>query len=383
MNSNPETPIQAAEVVLPCPELNETLSFFTEKLRFRINAISPADAPAVVVVSGHGVRLRLQRGGSGTPGTLRLLCKNPATFADGATELTAPNGTRIELVAANPPLTLPPEQQSFVFNRIGDDSQWQVGRAGMQYRDLIPDRQGGRFIASHIRIPDGGSVPDYVHFHKIRFQMIYCYKGWVRVVYEDQGPPFVMQAGDCVLQPPQIRHRVLESSPGLEVIEIGCPAGHETWGDPDLELPTSTVRPDRDFGGQHFVFHQVAEAEWQPWRIEGFEFRDTEIGAATNGLAGVRVVRPLGTVTTQGCSHSGEFCFLFALTGGLTLTCEGRGIQMVAGDSCVVPAQQRHALTDCSDDLELLEVSLPAALETLCHSVSVEALMNFDDQIGQ
>ena len=384
MNSNPENPIQAAEVVLPCPELNETLAFFTEKLRFRINAIFPADAPAVAVVSGHGVRLRLQRGGSGTPGTLRLLCKNPATFADGATELTAPNGTRIELVAANPPLTLPPEQQSFVFNRIGDDSQWQVGRAGMQYRDLIPDRQGGRFIASHIRIPDGGSVPDYVHFHKIRFQMIYCYKGWVRVVYEDQGPPFVMQAGDCVLQPPQIRHRVLESSPGLEVIEIGCPAGHETWGDHDLELPTSTVRPDRDFGGQRFVFHQVAEAEWKPWRIEGFEFRDTGIGAATNGLAGVRVVRPLGTVTTQGCSHSGEFCFLFALTGGLTLTCEGRGIQrMVAGDSCVVPAQQRHALTDCSDDLELLEVSLPAALETLRHSVSVEALMNFDDQIGQ
>ena len=72
------------------------------------------------------------------------------------------------------------------------------------------------------------------------------------------------------------------------------------------------------------------------------------------------------------------------MLGGLTLTCEGRGIQrMVAGDSCVVPAQQRHALTDCSDDLELLEVSLPAALATLRHSVSVEALMNFNDQIGQ
>ena len=78
----------------------------------------------------------------------------------------------------------------------------------------------------------------------------------------------------------------------------------------------------------------------------------------------MRVVRPLGSVTTQGCSHDGEFCFLFALTGGLTLTCEGRGIQrMVAGDSCVVPAQQRHALTDCSDGLELLEVSYPQHLK--------------------
>ena len=53
----------------------------------------------------------------------------------------------------------------------------------------------------------GGPVPDWVHFHKVRFQLIYCWHGWVRVVYEDQGDPFVLQAGDCVIQPPQIRHR--------------------------------------------------------------------------------------------------------------------------------------------------------------------------------
>ena len=58
--------------------------------------------------------------------------------------------------------------------------------------------------------------------------MIYCYKGWVRVVHEDQRPSFILQAGDCVLQPPEIRHQVLECSPGLEVIEISSPA--ETQG---------------------------------------------------------------------------------------------------------------------------------------------------------
>ena len=35
-----------------------------------------------------------------------------------------------------------------------------AGRAGMVYRDLIPDRLGGAFIASHITIPEGGPVPD-------------------------------------------------------------------------------------------------------------------------------------------------------------------------------------------------------------------------------
>ena len=380
MPANSENPIQASEVVLPCAELESTLAFFTENLGFQINAIFPADAPLVAVISGHGVRLRLERGGSGSPGKLRLLCRNPEEFAEGATELTAPNGTCIEIVEADTPLVLPPEQQSFVLNRYSNDASWEVGRAGMNYRDLIPNRQGGRFIASHIRIPEGGPVPDYVHFHKIRFQMIYCYKGWVRVVYDEQGPPFVMHSGDCVLQPPQIRHRVLESSAGLEVIEISCPAEHETWADPDLDLPTTEVRSNRDFGGQHFVLHQVVQAEWSPWRMEGFEFRDTGIGTATKGLAGVRVVRPLNGSKPLMCSHSGEFYFFFTLEGGVTLICEGLGSQrMEAGDSCVIPAQQRHALTDCSDDLELLEATFPAELETQLHSMSVEALMNIDD----
>ncbi len=370
MPDNSENPIQAAEVVLPCKELESTLEFFTKKLGFQINAIIPADAPMVAVISGHGLRLRLDREGSGSPGKLRLVCRNPEGFAEGSTELTAQNGTCIEIVEADPLLVLPPEHQSFVLNRYSSDASWEVGRAGMEYRDLIPNRQGGRFIASHIRIPEGGTVPDYVHFHKIRFQMIYCYKGWVRVVYEDQGPPFVMHAGDCVLQPPQIRHRVLESSAGLEVIEISCPAEHETWADPDFDLPTKEVRSNREFGGQNFVFHQAAQAEWSPWRMEGFEYRDSGIGTATKGLAGVRVVRPLNGAKPQVCSHSGEFYFLFTLKGGITLTCEGHGSQrMEAGDSCVIPAQQLHALKDCSDDLELLETAFPAEIETQLHSI--------------
>jgi hypothetical protein len=47
----------------------------------------------------------------------------------------------------------------------------------MIYRDLIPGRLGGRFIASHIAIPQGGPVADWVHYHLIRFQMIFCRRG--------------------------------------------------------------------------------------------------------------------------------------------------------------------------------------------------------------
>lgn len=357
--------ILAAEVVLPGSHLDDTLRLFTERLGFRVESIYPADAPVVAVLRGHGLRLRLDGTAAGGAGTLRLRCRNPAAVAGGQRELLAPNGTRIVLVEDAAALVLPPLQPSFVVSRLAGDAPFHLGRAGMRYRDLIPGRQGGRFIASHIQIPDGGPVPDYVHFHKIRFQMIYCYKGWVRVVYEDQGPPFVLQAGDCVLQPPQIRHRVLESSPGLEVIELGCPAEHETCADLELQLPTATLAPQREFGGQRFVRHIAAGAPWGPWRRGGFDYRDFGIAAATCGLAGVGVVRRHGAADERRFCHAAELVFLFVLSGAMTVRADGQPEQRLqAGDCCVIPAALGHALAACSADLELLEVTLPAAVAT-------------------
>ena len=365
MSADHHSRIQTAEMVLPCTDLDTTLAFYIDTLGFRMEAIIPADDPTEAVISAYGVRIRLQRGlhgGSGTTGVLRLYCDDPEIVGGGDKILIAPDGTRVELRPAETGLTLPPLRQTLVVRKINAQSQWQTGRAGMQYRDLIPDRQGGRFIASHIRIADGGPVPDYVHFHKIRFQMIFCYKGWVRVVYEDQGSDFVMQAGDCVLQPPHIRHRVLESSPGLEVIEIACPAQHETRADHDLQLPTASVRPEREFGGQRFVYHQAATAHWQSWRMAGFICRDSGIEAATDGLAGVRVVRCLTPQAQERVYyHNAEFLFMYVLNGTITLACDHRQPQILqAGDACVIPAQMNYSLRQASSDLELLDVTLPA-----------------------
>jgi mannose-6-phosphate isomerase-like protein (cupin superfamily) len=351
--------ITGSEVVLPCAELEATIAFFTERLGFRLEAIFPADAPAVAVIAGHGLRLRLERGGGGAPGRIRLLCREPDKVAGGERALTAPNGTRVELVEAERPVVVPPLEPEFVLSRMGGEDAWERGRAGMHYRDLIPGRLGGRVIASHIRIPSGGPVPDYVHFHKIRFQMIFCRTGWVRLVYEDQGPPFLMQAGDCVLQPPEIRHRVLESSAGLEVIEIASPAVHETFADHVLTLPTSRVDPQRDFGGQRFLWHVAAKARWQPWRVPGFECRDTGMSEATRGLAGARVVRPRSALETPREIHDRELQFFFVLEGAATLACEGVH-RLAPGDAATIPAGVPYAFGDCADNLSLLEVTLPA-----------------------
>jgi quercetin dioxygenase-like cupin family protein len=362
--------IQAAEVVLPCADVDATLRFFTEQLGFRIAAVRPADDPAVVVVDGHGVRLRLERGTSGPPGVLRLVCRDPAALADGASAPVAPNGTRIELVAADPPIVVPPLQPSFVLTRLGPASAWRVGRAGMRYRDLIPDRLGGHVIASHIHVPDPGPVPDFVHFHRVAFQMIYCYRGWACLVYEDQGPPFRLEAGDCVLQPPGIRHRVLETGGGLEVIEISSPAEHDTLADPDLALPTATWRRERVFESQRFVRHVASDATWGRGQRSAFETRDLGIAAATGGRAGAWVSRRSDAAPWPLVRHDAALLFTFVLEGEATLECEGRPAEaLAAGDAFVVPAGVAHRLTE-TRHLELLDVAWPASFTTFADAAS-------------
>lgn len=363
-----EENVQAAEVCLPSADLKADLPFYTEQLGFRLDSIFPADDPAVAVLSGYGLRIRLERGAAVTPGVLRLLCADPDAFADGKRELTAPNGTRIEIGDAHPRLEIPETQHAFIVRRLKDNTPWVIGRAGMRYRDLIPGRLGGSIIASHIRIPDAGPVPDMVHYHTVGFQLIFCYHGWVRLVYEDQGPPFVLKAGDCVIQPPEIRHRVLEASENLEVIEIGVPALHITTVDHDLELPTPVLRTDRDFGGQKFCRNEASTAVWKPWRLQGFEARETGIGIATAGVASVRVARAVGHAQEQVTSHNSDILFTFVMAGSLTLRGDGQGAHALsAGDAYVLPPHLKTTLAACSEDVELLEVSLPADFETRFH----------------
>ncbi len=154
-----------AEVVVPCLDLDETLNFFIDKLGFRVEMITPADNPNMAIISGYGVRLCLRSGGSGRDIVLRLHSTDRK-----AQTLRAPNGTTIEITNSSAGVVLPELRESLVITPLTSDASWTVGRAGMRYRDLIPSRLGGAFIASHIHIPNGGPVPDYVHITASNFK---------------------------------------------------------------------------------------------------------------------------------------------------------------------------------------------------------------------
>jgi quercetin dioxygenase-like cupin family protein len=128
------------------------------------------------------------------------------------------------------------------------------------------------------------------------------------------------------------------------------------------------VRPDRDFDGQRFCRSRAEDAVWTPWRIAGFEARDTNIGTATGGVASVHVVRPSGPHGST-TSHTSDILFAFVLAGSVTLSAEGQGAHaLTEGDAYVIPPGLKTALTASSKDLQLLEVSLPAEFETYVHA---------------
>ncbi len=283
-------------------DLNAAIERYKEQLGYRLDMVVPADAPREALLSKCAVSVRL------------VFTNHPV----GETP---------------PPL-------------LRKDGSWVTGRAGMEYRDLIPGRLDGKVIASHIRIPNGGEVADYVHYHKVRFQMIYCVAGAIRVVYEDQGLPFWLKPGDCVLQPPETRHRVLEAAANSEVVEISSPAEHETWADHDLKLPTEEIKPDREFGGQRFLHYIAADSEWKSNEFAGFEASDTGMYSASNGFADVYRLRSLtGNIwSPQGRTES-TLLFYLVLKGGLKVRSEKLGEQKFnVGDSVVLPTNIDYEL---------------------------------------
>jgi mannose-6-phosphate isomerase-like protein (cupin superfamily) len=323
-------PAPIPEVSLPSRDLAADIALLVERFGFRLDTIFPADDPSTATLSGHGARIRLNR--------------LPLPAGDGEK----------------------PDPGALIARRVADDDgAWVVGRAGMEYRDLIPGRLGGALIASHIRIREAGPVKDLVHFHDITFQLIFCHRGWVRVVYEDQGGPFVLNAGDCLIQPPRIRHRVLECSANLEVIEVSAPARHLTTMDHEMTLPTAALSPDRDFSGQHFCRSESGSAVWTRSRLPGFESRETGIAEATRDVASVRTLRPANSHADAWTSHTADILFLFIRSGSVALEEAGRSSHSLrAGDACVLPSSTATALRDPSRDLEILEVAFPARFET-------------------
>lgn len=118
----------------------------------------------------------------------------------------------------------------FVHNKA-EHAAWTQGmRKIFEYRDLgIQSGTNGNYLAHVIRA-NGDEEQDQIHewhIHECEFQMVYILKGWATFEYEGVGVRTLHQ-GDCVNQVPMIRHREIECSDDLEILEIVSPANFKT-----------------------------------------------------------------------------------------------------------------------------------------------------------
>jgi hypothetical protein len=121
--------------------------------------------------------------------------------------------------------------QAFVVSHLHEDDFETNGlRSYAKYRDLgVAAATSGLARAHVIRFvpPFRADIVSIPHYHDVEFQMIYVLKGWLISEFEGHGP-ITMRQGSSWIQPPCIKHTVLDYSDDCEVLEIILPADFET-----------------------------------------------------------------------------------------------------------------------------------------------------------
>jgi hypothetical protein len=123
-----------------------------------------------------------------------------------------------------------PRKQTFVASHLNPNAFAGGLRSYAKYRDLgIAAATNGLAVAHVIKMipPCDPAVVSKRHYHDVEFQMIYVLKGWIKGEYDGAGE-VTMVEGSCWLQPPKIKHTVLDYSDDCELLEIILPAKFDT-----------------------------------------------------------------------------------------------------------------------------------------------------------
>ena len=118
----------------------------------------------------------------------------------------------------------------------------------------------------------------------------------------------------------------------------------------------------------------VSHHREEDFRADGLrayaKYRDLGFAEASNGLAQAHVIRLIGPCNPAEVSklhfHDVEFQMVYVLKGWVKTYMEGQGeTLMEQGSAWTQPPRIRHLIMDYSDDVELLEVILPAEFKTV------------------
>ena len=116
-----------------------------------------------------------------------------------------------------------------------------------------------------------------------------------------------------------------------------------------------------------FVVSHAEGASFERGLRSFFEYRDLGIKQATDGRAVAHVIRAAaGTAfSSQLHLHRTTFQLVYVLKGWIEFEYEGQGVVRLEAGSCVhQPPEIRHCELGHSEDIEMLEIVLPAGFAT-------------------
>ena len=116
-----------------------------------------------------------------------------------------------------------------------------------------------------------------------------------------------------------------------------------------------------------FVVSHARDAGFERGLRSFFEYRDLGIREATEGQVVAHVIRAAAGAEFSGQPHFHEtrFQFVYVLKGWIEFEYEGQGIvRLEAGSSVHQPPGIRHREVGHSEDIEMLELVMPADFKT-------------------
>jgi len=133
-----------------------------------------------------------------------------------------------------------------------------------------------------------------------------------------------------------------------------------------LQPPVRRVRPKQRIAISH---HRDEDFKADGLRAYAL-YRDLGVAEASQGLARAHVIRLIGPCNPAEVSklhfHDVDFQMVYVLKGWVKTYMEGQGETMMKeGSSWTQPPRIRHLIMDYSDDVELLEIILPAEFKTV------------------
>ena len=135
---------------------------------------------------------------------------------------------------------------------------------------------------------------------------------------------------------------------------------------PAKAVPKKPARPKQRIAISH---HREEDFKADGLRAYA-KYRDLGIAEASHGLAQAHVIRLQGPCDPNEVSklhfHDVEFQMVYVLKGWVKTYMDGQGeTLMKEGSAWTQPPKIKHMILDYSDDVELLEVILPAEFRTV------------------